>query len=155
MLSGDDTQRLVPSPDCRARQTPARSGRIWKIGNFEFSDLFSQPSRSTQSFQTSTRSSSTTPPQSSPFRYFSGSPVNTSNEDSSPLSSLIPGLSLSNMSEQDSGSESRNLQSGMEEMRQTAQRMMKQAIMEGDAEIRNWLHGGPNKKRAELIYPLF
>nr|KIR45007.1 hypothetical protein I312_05781 [Cryptococcus bacillisporus CA1280] len=132
MLSGDDTQRLVPSPDCRARQTPARSGRIWKIGNFEFSDLFSQPSRSTQSFQTSTRSSSTTPPHLHPS-----------------------GLSLSNMSEQDSGSESRNLQSGMEEMRQTAQRMMKQAIMEGDAEIRNWLHGGPNKKRAELIYPLF
>lgn len=73
----------------------------------------------------------------------------------SPLSSLIPGLSLSNMSEQDSGSEIRNLQSGMQEMRQTARRMMKEAIMEGEAEIRNWRNGGPNKKRAELIYPLF
>ncbi|KJE01419.1 hypothetical protein I311_04960 [Cryptococcus gattii NT-10] len=131
MPSGDDTQRLVPSPDCRARQAPARSGRVWKIGNFEFSDLFSQPSRSTQSFQTSTGSSSTTPPHLHPS-----------------------GLSLSNMSEQDSGSEIRNLQSGMQEMRQTARRMM-EAIMEGEAEIRNWRNGGPNKKRAELIYPLF
>lgn len=154
MPSGDDTQRLVPSPGSSEASTSSHRAHL---ENWQFRILRSlQPTFQIHpifpNFHTLILCHTTS---SSPFRYFSGSPVNTSNEDSSPLSSLIPGLRLSNMSEQDSESELRNLQRGMEEMRQTAQRMMKQAIMERDVEIRNWLHGKPNKKRAELIYPLF